>query len=339
MVEENFQQNYTITDDVTTWNTTSPFLGGRNERAIDDPQKDYLEAFRKTSPLQHAIAVTFFFTFGVVGNSIVIHIYRRKAANYVGNLYLILIAVVDIFACCVTLPFYPFLEYLHSDPFLIALRKLFFLLENLIRMTYFYILLIMAIERYLAVFRPFTFRQIRRKMQHIALGIYFFEVGHCLLITFNVTPFSVALVLGLFTFGCVIMMIGTMLSYVAISIKLVKMSHKQPKIKPIQHTNSTNFSNSDATKEPTNASNHSREAVSVKLAVALFIMMIICLTPLTFSFAFENFHLAYICYINHIANPWVYFIINPTFRSDVRNMFKVRLTCHLHCLDSLTVGL
>ena len=199
---------------------------------------------------------------------------------------------------------------------------MFFFLETLIRITYFYLLLIMAIERYLAVFRPFTFRQIRRKMQYIAPAFYLFEVGHCFLITFNVTPFPLELVLWSFSSGCVVMMVATIFLYVAISIKLVKMSRKQNKIKPIQLTSSSNVSSSGATTEPTNASNHSREAISVKLAVVLVVMMIVCLIPISLSFAFENFHLTYICYINHIANPWVYFFINPTFRSDVRGMFK-----------------
>ena len=117
-----------------TDNDTIGDLTTTQHNEVDDTAQDflelYLQRYNHTSPLQHAVAVSFFFTFGLVGNSIVIHIYRQKAASSFGNLYFILLAAVDIFACCVTLPIMPFLKYLYHDPYLIILRKVFFLSSN-----------------------------------------------------------------------------------------------------------------------------------------------------------------------------------------------------------------
>ena len=157
-----------LADDVTPSNMTTEQVGDVDDSA-EDELEIYLRKFSHTSPLQHALAVTFFFVFGIVGNSIVIHIYRRKPANYVGNLYLILIAAVDIFTCCVILPLFPFLKYMYRDPYLIPLRRVFFLLKNWVGSTYYFLLLIMAAERCLAIFWPFTFRQLRRKLHYFAL--------------------------------------------------------------------------------------------------------------------------------------------------------------------------
>ena len=63
-----------------------------------------------TSVAEHVVAVITISLACFIGNGVVIHVYRSKRGNSFGKLYIILLAIIDIFACCTLLPIYPLLR-------------------------------------------------------------------------------------------------------------------------------------------------------------------------------------------------------------------------------------
>ena len=98
---------------------------------------------------------------GVIGNGLVLLVYRRDMQKQSGAVYIIIFAVLDLIACVVMLPQYPILELAHTydyhlvDPeWLDAERRLQWL-------SYLFVQVTMALDQFLAVFYPFKHMKLR----------------------------------------------------------------------------------------------------------------------------------------------------------------------------------
>ena len=333
--------DYIIDDDFTTpWPNDRQTSGDQAQKA--DTTETNLEYFNKTSTLEHVIAVTLFATFSIVGNSLVIHIFRRKSGNgNVGNLYLIMLAATDIFACCTLLPLYPFIRYMYRDDTLIALRPFVFLLQNLITFTYLWILCVMALERALAVFRPFTFRFIRRRFLGVAFAWLMLHYIFVSDISLKVTPFgssSVLLVSAMLELLVSVLIITV--SYSSIAIKLYMEGKKIAKFRKTEKSRASNMTNKmDQTKSndikcdrsarhvKTNVDTNMRRSLhitSIKLAIVIITIFIVSFVPSYMAIVFDNFYLSYMTFVNHVANPFGYYIVNRQFRHDLNSLLGCR---------------
>lgn len=141
----------------------------------------YLE-YSYTSPLEHALVVTFFATVGLFGNGLTIHIYRQKRRS-MAKTYIMALAVVDIVALTTMLPFAPFLKYTSEYS---ALNTLFTCIAHSIMYLYMWILFAMTVERFIAVFLPFKLKQWRQLIQRTifvlcAVNVIISNVGSVLL--------------------------------------------------------------------------------------------------------------------------------------------------------------
>ena len=308
----------------------------------DDELDVFLKRFEGTSTLEHVIAVTLFATFGIVGNSLVIHIYRKKSgSNNVGNLYLIMIAATDIFACCTLLPIYPFIRYMYRDKTLIALRPFVFLLQNMINSTYLWILSVMALERVLAVFRPFTFRSIRRRLLCIAFVWFTFQSLIVVSVSFNATPLERDVFVGILQFIILGSISIIVISYLSIAAKIYSESNKISKyrqqddeanvrgdIKTEATLDETKIKTLRQTKPTTSRSNVSTNRnlhiTTIKLVVAIVAIFLLSFIPTFLASALRHFYLSYLYFFNHVANPFAYYVINRQFRHDVRALFARR---------------
>ena len=223
----------------------------------------------------------------------------------------------------VILPLFPFLKYLYRDLYLIVLRRVFFLVQNCISSTYFFVLLIMATERFLAVFWPFTFRQMIKKLHYIAVTFYALEMTLTLVVSINYfTPLSDrAFLLVLQTWNMLNALVTAIL-YVFIAVRLIQLTRKQRLTQPVAMTSTGDTNTAHALPKDQNAVNHSKETISIKLAVVLFLLLLLSFGPHTLAAVFKNYYLTYISFFNHIANPWAYYVINPTFRKDFKELFK-----------------
>lgn len=144
----------------------------------DAAMYDYYEydpfvMYSYTSPLEHAMAVMFFLVVGLFGNSITIHIYRRKA-NKVGGTYIRALAYIDVFMLVMMLPVYPFLEQLETS-YIVLYFVYLGIIQSLSNM-YLWILVTMTLERVVAVFRPFKLRKMRKPIQRVMLALSLTQV-------------------------------------------------------------------------------------------------------------------------------------------------------------------
>ena len=130
-----------------------------------------------TSVAEHVVAVITISLACFIGNGVVIHVYRSKRGNSFGKLYIILLAIIDIFACCTLLPVYPLLR-------LEAVRRhvnYVFTFTGLISVVYAWILLTMTLERVLAIFRPFAIVANRKKLHKMALVLFICHISSVVL--------------------------------------------------------------------------------------------------------------------------------------------------------------
>ena len=115
----------------------------------------------------------------------------------------------------------------------------------------------------------------------------------------------------------------TVVLYGMITIKLIKLSRKRHHIQPVAVSASAGGGTKTvALPKQQNVVNHSKETISIKLAVVLFLFLVLSFGPQFFAHVYKNYYLTYISYFNHIANPWAYYVINPTFRKDFKNLIK-----------------
>ena len=260
--------NVTVTDDVTV-----------TEQELDSDHALNgigLPAFLEVSPIVHVVAVSVFTVMSLAGNSLVIYINQRKTEKFRGNIYVILIAAVDIFACCTVLQLYPFIGYLVARPKLAIWGQLFFLLQNTVNMTYFVILGIMALERFLAVFWPFTFREMLNKLYCVGLGTYIACMLLTISVTFNVTPFEQTTLFNIFYFLVLIWILLTCTLYTAIAVKLYRASKQITKYQvgnrslSIEQSVTSSTHKHDVSVTPSQGLNSmSREVAALKLAAAI----------------------------------------------------------------------
>ena len=324
-----------VTDDVTA---TEQQL--RSDQALNGIGTD-LQAFFEVNPIVHISAVSFFTILGLAGNSLVIYIYKRKTEKFRGDIYIMLIAAVDIFACCTVLQMYPFIGYLLSNPELVIFLQLFFLLQNTTNMTYFSILGVMAFERFLAVFWPFTFREMLNKLHGIGLASYTACMLLTVSVTFNPTPFEQRTLFNIFKFLMLTWIVLTCTLYTAIAMKLYRSfkqiskyhagqmslsKRKQAQNSPQQtvHTISGRTERHDVTATTqVGLSSMSREVAALKLAAAILALFFVSMSvPAILGEVLGNFYFSYMSFLNHTANPWIYYVVNPTFRRDVNALFK-----------------
>lgn len=157
------------TDDTSFFEEVIIFDLDLDDATADDIEqlRVLLPSFERTSVLVHILAVSFFFLVGLVENPLVIYIYSsRKRDCQSDSTYVISLAVLDIIACGVIAPQFPFLRYYGAN---INLYLTFF---SWIMLCYLYILVAMSLERLCAVLFPMTYRRTLHRHKYFAVTIF-----------------------------------------------------------------------------------------------------------------------------------------------------------------------
>ena len=103
---------------------------------------------------------------GIFGNGLVLLIYRRNRKQS-GAVYIIALAVIDLFSCVCLLPQNPMLELSESLSWSlkIYIEKGFITIATSQYFSYLFVQLAMALDQAIAVFRPFKHKHIRKKIK------------------------------------------------------------------------------------------------------------------------------------------------------------------------------
>lgn len=135
----------------------------QHEEEFEDP---VVASLTTTSTWIHITAALFFSLIGLPGNGMTIYVFNTRLELEAGKFYPTVLAIVDVMALCILLPLYPFLGYLP-----LTLLRLFFACFESVTYSYIWIILAMTIERFLAVFKPFTIQTTGRRLRRIVLGL------------------------------------------------------------------------------------------------------------------------------------------------------------------------
>ena len=187
----------------------------------------------------HISVITTIITLSLLGNSFIIYFYSRRAKPFKpGYIFILTIAIVDIFASVCISPQFAFLKIFimlrrAGDR---RLRDMFFVMFIFVELFYITLLDCMAIDRFLAVFRPFTYKMSNKRILNMIIGAATLSIVIAVILTLLDSDKHKAVLLKTIS-GCIIIVLFIILvtAYPAIIIKLAKHRKRVRKV----HTSST----------------------------------------------------------------------------------------------------
>ena len=119
----------------------------------------------------HIICVIIIVVFCLSGSSFTIYFYSKKKPVNVGRIFIIALALLDIFASVVVAPQIPFADY-YIELFergKVVPIDLFFLVLPFLIMSYLFILTSIAVDRAVAVLKPYSYTQSQKRTVMIVI--------------------------------------------------------------------------------------------------------------------------------------------------------------------------
>ena len=187
--------------------------------------------------------------------------------------------------------------------------------------AYLFVQLAMVFDRLLAVFLPFKFVKMRRKtntvlaVAYCAVQVYLQVLGNIYRQRDHVVPavlFIYAVIFGLM-----------LVAYPAIALKLWKQSRR---IKPTaanqqnQPSAATGNPNKVISETQQRTKHHVKTLKLYVAVLALYLMTFISTTIATADLLQTYPWVLYLYYVNSVGNPFLYYMFNDKFRSDVNKM-------------------
>ena len=120
----------------------------------------------------HLLLVGMILVLGLTGNATVLWVYSRNK-HLKNNIYLLIFAVLDIFACVVFLPFFALPEVRglasESTQKLDIVTVTFFLIGSFTANSYLFLLAVATTDKLFAVYYPFVYRQRSKGARKVAI--------------------------------------------------------------------------------------------------------------------------------------------------------------------------
>ena len=269
------------------------------------------------------LIVTILFSLGVIGNGIVLKIFRKDKSQVV---YVIVLAWTDLLESCIILPQIPLNEARFIPNRILMAQGL------VLSQVYFFVQVAMVFDRLFAVFLPFKFVIMRRKtntvlaVAYCAVQVYLQVLGNIYRQRDHVVPavlFIYAVIFGLM-----------LVAYPAIALKLWKQSRR---IKPTA-ANQQNQP-SAATGNPNKVISETQQRTkhhikTLKLYVAILVLFLAAATPASIVTVDKERRydwVKYFFFVKNAGNPFIYYTFNDKFRNDVKQMFVKLCRCRCSC--------
>ena len=318
-------------------------LGATDRTCTDQPSTNYVimsaqrdeEAFGSGSSLiwfviSRTATVLFLMLTGLVGNGMVIKIYRQDK-KLSGAVYIIALAMIDLFWLVLLLPHLPLLEL--SDDLNSAALNLY--LENgygasakLSYYTYLCVQVTMALDQFIAVFRPFKHKQIRKRLNGCMLAVAaLIALVQCIRLVIpdveELHAFSGTIVLV-----CMTVLTGV---YSATALKLYTQGRAiRPRGSNVvapktisQRTTTVQAAEAERasttwTKQPPPGKKRAMHIQALKIYTSIFLVFVGANAAATVVALRDVKWLSYIYCINHMANPVIYYCFVEKFRKRVK---------------------
>ena len=278
---------------------------------------DFFTELNTNAPVTlHIFAVTFIVVTGFIGNGIIIYIQMRKQSLKEIDIYILALALDDLFACLVFCPQMAFLnqyidEYKKGNFFALEQYVASFSLMMLCSLS---LLTAIALNRMLAVFRPYTFNQSNTRAKLIVafiLGISLVYIFMRICLS-QYMPNGSTLREGFIIFLACAFLGVTSMAYVSIAVKIYRQKRKiSPRADTTTDTNRTNLA------DPIYRKTLKMYFFTTVLFLLSSVPIILVISKLT-----ELFYIQYISFINHTANVVVYSCFNADFRKEIVNIWK-----------------
>ena len=265
---------------------------------------------------------------GLVGNSLILAVYIKDKTQ-AGRVFILMLALADLFGSVVVLPQTPFWE-LGTQSWTAFIFPQFLLTQ----ITYVFITVAMALERVLAVFTPYKYKTYRRTMLKVmvavaAVVIPYLFIGAILVFmrysndTDSSTKLQAHVYYTSYLFCVATGLLVVMVAYPAIAIKLYR-QHRQ-----IRRVNTTAVFNVTKRKvvATTSSQNQQQENTTtkhvkaLKLYLAILALYLASFIPMTLILTLENFVLAYGPFLNHVGNVFIYYVMIKSFRMQSKEVF------------------
>ena len=231
--------------------------------------------------------------------------------------YIVVLAWLDLIGCTLVVPFIPFWERVLLPDQVFGGPALFQ------TQSYLFVQVAMVFDRIFAVYKPHSFKRLRRKTNRALFVI--FLIVHIpmqlqVLIYVGNIYLSIAYVI-IFGLGFA----TTLIAYPAIALKLWKQSRR---IKPTA-ANQQNQP-SAATGNPNKVISETQQRTkhhikTLKLYVAvlvLYLFAFLSTTLVAVDLSLKNPWVVYLYYFNSIGNPFIYYVFIEKFRDDVNVMAR-----------------
>ena len=255
-------------------------------------------------------------TLSVPANALVIYMWSQDKLSYKCRAYATGLAVIDILACLVICPIFPFVRNKQET----ILIKSYFMFILFTVISYTSLLAVTAIDRVVAVFKPYSYHNYYGKQTGITFTVILLSACASILIGVGLGASKREKLAGMiFLVSFLIMLV----SYIAIGCKLYQRYHKIA-TESVQPQPNTDSSVGHRYAKQTSVIKNKRLLATIKafssislcfiLSLSTYVVYLIGLDPPWYYF--------YVYFINHVSTPYIHFITIKTFRRDIRALFK-----------------
>ena len=116
------------------------------------------------------ILLLLYILFGAAGNALVLFVYG-KDKKLTGRIYIVCLAVIDLFACLVVLPQLPVSAVADQFPSLRIFEMVYAIQAVVLVQSYLFAQTAMALDQFVAVYYPFKHRRLSRKIKRVTLVV------------------------------------------------------------------------------------------------------------------------------------------------------------------------
>ena len=275
----------------------------------------------------HVAIISLVMFCGVVGNGLVLIIYRRDKKQS-GAIYIIALAVIDLFACVFLLPQIPLFE----------LAMNYQVAHDVIRaevwfqsLSTLFVQVTMAMDQFVAVFYPFKHAKLRGTLNKVML-IAFLAVTSTVTVPLALPQLNRPL-LPVFVFVFLIGLLVLLTAYPTVALKLYKQrrsvgSHanrnvaREGQCETAAGPATEGAANRTAAHAKTAASKRVMHIQALKIYTSIFLVFLIANSTIIVATTLVSPWVAYGYYINHTVNPVIYYCFVPKFRNSVKEYWQ-----------------
>ena len=264
---------------------------------------------------------------GIVGNALVLIIYRRDK-KLSGAVYIKALAAIDLLSCTLLLPQLPLLELAEDDNQALGIWKIVTLQLSLLQLLYICLQVTMAMDQFVAVFYPFKHMKLRDVINKLMLGIGVI-LGVLLVFVRHVLVFLVPqwhiIHQALFLCTVTVSLMILLTAYPAVAVKLYQQKRTiKPQASDAQSATGGASHASAAQKPATNLFSRPRamHAQALKIYTTIFLVFLVANGVVYFVISNGFLWLIYVYFINHTVNPVIYYCFIEKFRQSVKEYWS-----------------